>query len=170
MSEQDNSQSTEALNEAANPSEQQDAGVTRRGFVKVAVGGMACVYAGAIAYPVYRYLDTPVEKSIAESAIKEIDLKESDVPPPGHSTMFMFGPHPAMLIHFDDGSLVALTAVCTHLGCTLHYDPPAPRIVCPCHGGQYDPHTGQNLAGPPPAPLTKYVVTTGKGKVTISRA
>ena len=151
------------------PAEQDDSGITRRGFVKVAVGGMACVYAAAIGYPVYRYLASPVEESIAEAAIKEVDIKLTDVPPLGQSTMFMFGPHPAMLTHFADGTLVALTAVCTHLGCTLHYSPPAPRIVCPCHGGQYDPHTGQNLAGPPPAPLLKYVVTQGKDKVTISR-
>jgi cytochrome b6-f complex iron-sulfur subunit len=154
------------------PADQAESGeqdLTRRSFFKIAVGGMACVYAAAIAYPVYEYLASPVEESIAEASIKAVDLKLSDVPPPGQSTMFMFGPHPAMLIHFADGTLVALTAVCTHLGCTLHYDPPAPRIVCPCHGGQYDPHTGQNLAGPPPAPLTKYIVTTSKTKVTISR-
>lgn len=149
--------------------QESDNGIGRRVFVKVAVGGMACVYAGAVAYPVYKYLATPVEESILESKIKAIDIAERDVPPPGQSTMFMFGPHPAMLIHFADGALVALTAVCTHLGCTLHYTPPAPRIVCPCHGGQYDPRTGQNVGGPPPAPLLKYVVTPGKGKITISR-
>jgi len=167
MSEQEH---IESVQTAGDEIVSDDAGITRRGFVKVAVGGMTCVYAGAIAYPVYEYLNTPVEQSIAEAAIKEVDLKLSDVPPPGQSTMFMFGPHPAMLIHFADGTLVALSAVCTHLGCTLHYNPPAPRIVCPCHGGQYDPHTGQNLAGPPPEPLKKYVVTTGKGKVTVTRA
>ena len=26
-------------------------------------------------------------------------------------------------------------------------------IYCPCHGGEYDPETGQVIAGPPPAPL-----------------
>lgn len=149
--------------------ESEDEGFTRRGFVKVAVGGMALVYAGAIAYPVYRYLSTPVEWSIAEAAVKEVFLPKADQLPLSSTLMFMFGSHPAMLIHFPDGSWSALTAVCTHLGCTLHYQPPAPRIVCACHGGQYDPHTGQNLAGPPPRPLTKYLVQIGAGGITVHK-
>ena len=147
-----------------------DKGITRRGFVKVAVGGMVCVYGGAIGYPVYKYLASPVEKEAAEAAIKEVDLTGADKLPKGSSMMFKFGPHPAMLTHFEDDTWSALTAVCTHLGCTLHYQPPAPRIVCPCHGGQYDPKTGENLAGPPPKPLRKFVVTVNPGSVRVSKA
>ena len=149
--------------------EPDDSGFTRRGFVKVAVGGMACVYAGAIAYPVYRYLETPVEREAAESAIKEIDLKDADKLPENSTLMFAFGSKPAMLIHFTGSDWVALSAVCAHLGCTLHYQPPAPRIVCACHGGQYDPHTGQNVAGPPPHGLAKYKVSILPGKVNVSK-
>jgi len=147
-----------------------DDSFSRRGFVKVAIGGMACVYAGAIGYPVYRYLASPVEEAIAEASVKEVDLPGADKLPKGSTLMFMFGPHPAMLIHFADDTWSSLTAVCTHLGCTLHYLPPAPRIVCGCHGGQYDPHSGENLAGPPPRPLKKYTVKIVPGKVMVSRA
>ncbi len=150
--------------ESANPE------VSRRSFVKVAVGGMCAVYAAAIGYPVYRYLESPVEKAVALAAIKDVTLKGADTLPKGSVLMFKFGPYPAMLIHHDSGEWVAFNAVCTHLGCTVQYHPELQRIACACHGGQYDPHTGQNIAGPPPKPLTKFVVTVSKGSVLVSRA
>lgn len=147
-----------------------DSGVTRRAFVKVAVGGAACVYAGAVGYPVYEYLATPVEKEAAEAAIKEVDLPGADKLPAGSTMKYKFGTSPALLIHFNDGTWSSLTAVCTHLGCTLDYLPPAPRIHCACHGSEFDPHTGQNLAGPAPKPLKTYKVAVAPGKVTITRS
>jgi arsenite oxidase small subunit len=69
---------------------------------------------------------------------------------------------PAILIHLPDG-FVAYDAVCTHLGCQVHYDGTAvagwennpDQAFCPCHGGVFDPKTGKVLAGPPPRPLPK---------------
>ena len=45
---------------------------------------------------------------------------------------------PAMLIHHKAGTWTALTAVCTHLGCTAEYVPDRDIIHCNCHGGEYD--------------------------------
>ena len=55
-----------------------------------------------------------------------------------------------MLIHHEDGTWSAFSAVCTHLGCTVKYEPEQNRIYCECHGGTYDPYTGAAVAGPPP--------------------
>jgi arsenite oxidase small subunit len=70
---------------------------------------------------------------------------------------------PALLIHLSDGGFVAFDALCTHLGCQIHYNkiPVAgwesnPRQnFCPCHGGVFDPKTGNVLGGPPPRPQPK---------------
>ncbi|HEY3330404.1 MAG TPA: Rieske (2Fe-2S) protein [Capsulimonadaceae bacterium] len=150
----------------------EDEGVTRRGFVKVAVGGMALVYAGAVGYPIYKYLDTPVERAEEEAKVTSIALtKGEDKLAPGSALMFKFGSHPAMLIHHLDGKWVAFTAVCTHLGCTLPlWKAGSSTITCACHGGQYDPKTGKNVAGPPPRALQTYNVTVAPGVVTISKA
>lgn len=147
-----------------------DEELSRRGLLKVAVGGLCVAYAGAIGYPIYRYLNSPVEKAAALAAVTEVTLTDADKLPKGSALMFKFGPSPSMLIHHLDDSWVALTAVCTHLGCTVAFDPSRQRIACACHGGQYDAHTGENISGPPPKPLKKYVTVVGKGSVTVKRA
>lgn len=70
---------------------------------------------------------------------------------------------PAVLIRLPEGNFVAYDALCTHLGCQVHYNKVAvkgwednPRqIFSPCHGGVFDPATGKVLDGPPPRPLPK---------------
>lgn len=149
--------------------EPEDQGFTRRGFVKVAVVGMCAAYAAAIGYPVYRYLNSPVEKAAGAAAVKDVTLKDADTLPANSALMFKFGTHPAMLIHHEDGTWVALDAVCTHLGCTVAFDPGTKQIVCACHGGRYDAKTGGNISGPPPKPLTKFDVKVSKGSVQVTR-
>jgi len=71
--------------------------------------------------------------------------------------------HPSLLIHLPDGEFVAYDALCTHLGCQIHYNKDAvpgwednpKQAFCPCHGGVFDPNTGKVLGGPPPRPQPK---------------
>jgi len=63
---------------------------------------------------------------------------------------------PIVLIHLDNGQFVAYSAICTHAGCQVQFDPSARDIACPCHGAVYDPYnSAQVLAGPAPFPLQK---------------
>jgi cytochrome b6-f complex iron-sulfur subunit len=142
---------------------------SRSTFLRVAVGGAGVVYVAGLAYPVYRYVASPVEKSAKEAAVKEVTLKDAQKLAPGSALMFKFGSKPAMLIHHDDGSWTALTAVCTHLGCTVSYQADQKRIHCACHGGVYDPKTGGNVSGPPPKPLMRYEVKVTDAAVIVSK-
>ena len=105
-----------------------------------------------------------------QAAITEVTLKDAQKLPAGSVLMFKFGTAPAMLIHHADNTWVALTAVCTHLGCTVQYEPQANRIHCACHGGVYDPRTGANVSGPPPKPLKLFKVAVSETGVEVSRA
>jgi len=63
---------------------------------------------------------------------------------------------PIVLIHLDNGQFVAYSAICTHAGCQVQFDPSAKDLICPCHGAVYDPYNNaQVLAGPAPYPLQK---------------
>lgn len=62
---------------------------------------------------------------------------------------------------------VALSATCTHQGCTVGYSSTAGKIICPCHGGEYD-LSGNVVLGPPPTPLTQYKVAVSGTVLTIT--
>lgn len=51
----------------------------------------------------------------------------------------------------DAGGLFAMSAVCTHLGCTVALT--GDELTCPCHGSRFA-SDGANLAGPASRPLT----------------
>jgi cytochrome b6-f complex iron-sulfur subunit len=75
------------------------------------------------------------------------------------------------LFVFREGQIFhAISAVCTHLGCTVraealaHYEVRkvgasevklTHRFLCPCHGSRYE-GDGTNVAGPAPRPLAWY--------------
>lgn len=60
---------------------------------------------------------------------------------------------PAWALRPSSSKVVAFSAICTHAGCTVGYDPSAAEFVCPCHGGRFSATTGAVLGGPPPSPL-----------------
>ena len=52
----------------------------------------------------------------------------------------------------DDGTLLEVSAVCSHAGCTVVWNPIDRSWDCPCHGSRFAP-TGEVLAGPAVHPL-----------------
>jgi len=141
----------------------------RRAFL-AAAGAAGVAYTAALAYPIYRYLASPTEMAMEATAVTEVTLKDAQKLPKGSVLMYKFGTRPAMLIHHEDGRWISMTAVCTHLGCTVQYEPGADRIHCACHGGVYDAYTGANVSGPPPKPLQLYKVAVNETGVDVSRA
>lgn len=142
---------------------------TRRAFM-AAAGVAGLCYVAALGYPVYRYLASPAEMAESAAAVTTVTLKDAQKLAKGAVLMFKFGSAPAMLIHHKDDSWVAFTAVCTHLGCTVQYEPDLNRIHCACHGGVYDAQTGANVSGPPPKPLKRYKLNVNDAGVEVSRA
>ncbi|MCX8156667.1 MAG: Rieske (2Fe-2S) protein [Verrucomicrobiae bacterium] len=144
--------------------------VDRRVFIGAAMGGVGLCYLAAIGYPVYRYLASPVERAEAQAAVTEVTLPEAHKLPRKSALMFKFGPFTALLIHHEDGTWSAFNAKCTHLGCTVKYEPHHNRIFCECHGGIYDAKSGANTGGPPPRPLQVYQVKVSESGVVVSKS
>ena len=55
-------------------------------------------------------------------------------------------------VRFTGDGFAARSLACTHLGCTVRWEPQENRYVCPCHAGFYDAE-GNPTSGPPPSPL-----------------
>jgi len=71
-----------------------------------------------------------------------------------------------LVAHTGDATFVALTATCTHQGCTVTGFL-AQDYVCPCHGSTYST-TGQVLSGPAPTALRRYTAQVAGDVLTIT--
>jgi Rieske Fe-S protein len=87
----------------------------------------------------------------------------------GAAKIFRFGNQPAILIHQEDDSYRAFSAICTHLSCTVQYRPREHDIWCACHNGVYNLQGG-NVSGPPPRPLQQYEVHVRGKEIVVSRS
>jgi len=86
---------------------------------------------------------------------------------PDGQTVSVDNPNGGKLLLTRSGSTVtALSAKCTHQGCTV-----APKnnvLQCPCHGSRFQPGTGAVLNGPAAAPLPKVPVSVTGNQVTLT--
>jgi cytochrome b6-f complex iron-sulfur subunit len=126
----------------------------RRRLVELLLGGGVLGSIIAFVYPVLRYLIPPPVVDLGVDEV--IASKVGDLKPNG-SKIFRFGSRPALLLMTADGEYRALSAVCTHLSCTVQYRNDLHQVWCPCHNGLYDVY-GRNISGPPPRPLEAFQV------------
>jgi len=69
----------------------------------------------------------------------------------------------------SEGKLVALSNICTHLGCIPTWLPAELKFKCPCHGSGYY-MSGINFEGPAPRPLERYkIALQPDGKIKVDK-
>ena len=83
---------------------------------------------------------------------------------PGSVTAFPDGRF--YLARLADGGFLALDRTCTHLGCTVPWNPETAHFDCPCHASSFD-ITGEVLSPPAPRPLDLYPVRIENGVVKV---
>jgi len=68
------------------------------------------------------------------------------------------------------GKILAISTVCTHLGCTPNWLAGETKFKCPCHGSGYYMN-GVNFEGPTPRPLERFAlsVNPSDGKVWVDK-
>ncbi len=72
-----------------------------------------------------------------------------------------------MVVRVSDSQVVALSAICTHAGCSMDYTAGQGVLDCPCHGSQFATD-GSVLRGPAVRPLRVYGVTMANNMITVS--
>jgi Rieske Fe-S protein len=81
------------------------------------------------------------------------DVEASDQIPPNSGAVIREGIVKVAAFRDESGFLHKRSAVCTHLGCIVAWNPAASTWDCPCHGSRFDPY-GKVLNGPAAQDLT----------------
>ncbi|MFX0144668.1 MAG: ubiquinol-cytochrome c reductase iron-sulfur subunit [Candidatus Hodarchaeota archaeon] len=66
----------------------------------------------------------------------------------------------------DGRDFVAMSNICTHLGCRIRWVADSEQFFCPCHNGVFD-KDGSVVAGPPPRPLDRFDLKIEDGQLYI---
>jgi cytochrome b6-f complex iron-sulfur subunit len=123
---------------------------TRREFLQRVLAALGLTTLVSFLYPLYKFFSPQTE----EGGTKQLVLSKKDVPP-GEAKDIVYNNTPGVLINSPDKGFIALSRVCTHLGCLVDYQKDKKRFLCPCHAGMYD-LSGNVITGPPPKPLQKF--------------
>lgn len=133
----------------------------RRKFLGVCLGGLAATTIAAFLYPVFRYL-APRSDS---DASKKVTIAANEIPD-GGVKFFEYAGSAAVVVKTGPGEIIALSAVCTHLGCIIQWEKDKQAFLCPCHAGRFT-KDGSVISGPPPRPLTKLPFIVDNGMIVI---
>ena len=71
-----------------------------------------------------------------------------------------------ILVRSEDGGFLALSLICSHLGCSVLWDKTKNQFICPCHSSAFD-KLGNVINSPAPRALDYYPVIIEAGKVKI---
>jgi cytochrome b6-f complex iron-sulfur subunit len=136
----------------------------RRDFlanIVLAAAGLLTLGGFAARFFAFLYPDVPPEKTLEVPVIAR-----NQIPANGGVVVHLPVGHVALLD--VNGEIRAFSAVCTHLGCLITWQPTADHVwYCPCHKGKYD-REGHVVSGPPPRPLTRYPVSVRDGRVFVT--
>jgi menaquinol-cytochrome c reductase iron-sulfur subunit len=91
---------------------------------------------------------------------------EQGVGEAGKTTAYVRAADPAPPFNEPEGTFVAISTRCAHLGCPVRFVQAAGNFICPCHGGVYD-FQGKVIGGPPVRPLDRFQTRVRNGEVQI---
>ncbi|NIA12212.1 MAG: Rieske 2Fe-2S domain-containing protein [Nitrospiraceae bacterium] len=155
-----------------------DPQVSRRNFLTgaiVAVGAFIGIVAGVpatgvIISPAIKSMEKATAKWFALGSTKSFKIGEPQAKKVKVVRQLGWRKHVStetMFILTDDGqNFIAMSDVCTHLGCHVRWLPDKNEFWCPCHNGIFDKH-GKNISGPPPRPLDRYKVKVDNGQLFV---
>ncbi|NLE75553.1 MAG: ubiquinol-cytochrome c reductase iron-sulfur subunit [Chloroflexi bacterium] len=129
---------------------------TRRQFLVGLAAAMGAGWVGALLHRLF----------LAEPrGVHPTELPLAQLPAGGFQTVSYAG-QPVMVRRSEDGTIEAISLVCTHLGCTVEWKADEGQFYCPCHEGKFDA-AGRAISGPPKLPLERLKVGLEGDRVVI---
>ena len=118
--------------------------VTRRALLQGGIGAAAGLAAGALGFAALRGPATSSNGGLVGGSSPLVSgegfwqavTTTADLPA-GSAVRFTTAAFDGYVVN-DAGEIRALSSVCTHMGCTLHYRPDWQDLRCPCHGASFD--------------------------------
>ena len=149
----------------------------RRDFMKTVIFAIGGVIGAAVGVPAIEYIIGPSFKKGTENWIELGATNKVELNTP---TLFKANvtnqtgwvssqEEISVYILTDDGqNYLALSNVCTHLGCRVRWIAEKGEFACPCHNGVFA-KDGTVVSGPPPRPLNQYPTKVENGMLYILR-
>ncbi|MEK7783979.1 MAG: ubiquinol-cytochrome c reductase iron-sulfur subunit [Chloroflexota bacterium] len=151
--------------------------ITRRHFMSVAIAAISSFIGAAVSLPGIAYIIGPALKKEAEDWVSLGAISKVE---PGSPTLFKATIErqtgwitdqeevSAYVLTEDGQNYVAMSNICTHLGCRVRWLAEQERFFCPCHNGVFG-KDGSVISGPPPRPLDRFETTVRDGVLFIRR-
>lgn len=99
-----------------------------------------------------------------------VTLSYADFPqlasPGGSAVVAVSGAFPLAVVRTGATTAVALSATCTHAGCTLEYASDRSQMHCNCHDANFT-LDGAVVSGPTVIPLPVYAATPNADAITV---
>ncbi|GGA61381.1 QcrA and Rieske domain-containing protein [Ornithinibacillus halotolerans] len=144
--------------------------VSRRQFLNYSLMGVGgFMAAGLLVSPIRMAIDPVLKKTSSAGEFVNVGLAVEDITTTPQRVDWQIDQvdgwyeskpgRSAWVYKNEKGDIVALSPVCTHLGCVVSWegsDKHQNEFFCPCHDGRYT-KDGVNIPGTPPlAPLSVY--------------
>ena len=139
--------------------------ISRRDFMKLTIGAIGGLIGLGFGIPAIAYVVGPAlaqgqtQEWIQLGAISKVEL--------GKPTLFKakITRQTGWIVNEQELSVyvltengrdyIAMSNICTHLGCRIRWITDQDKFFCPCHNGVFDKQ-GNVVSGPPPRPLDRY--------------
>ena len=145
----------------------EDNQVSRKNFMEIAIWSIGGVIALGMTIPAIAYLVGPAIKKAQEQVwIRLGSVLKVEI---GVPTLFKVKVQQrtgwivneeeiSVYVLTEDGrNYIAMSNICTHLGCRVRWISEQNGFFCPCHNAIFD-QEGEVVSGPPPEPLERYEV------------
>lgn len=150
--------------------------ISRRGFTRLAVWAIGGLISAGLGIPAIAYIISPAQRRsetqnwirLGSAAKVELGIPTLFKTKIQRQTGWIVNEEElTVYVRTDNGrDFVAMSNICTHLGCRVRWIAKQGQFFCPCHNGVFD-KDGKVLSGPPPRPLDRYETRVENGQLMI---